>query len=184
MIKIFSKWIQHRSATQVVIISTVIFAIFIIFVLPEQAEKSESYSSGVGSIDTKFIYTVDEVYEIAEVYGQMGREAYVNARLTFDTIWPLAYTFFLATTISWFYKNSQFGDQFFFLNLVPIIGLIFDYLENVSISIVMSMYPIQIFWLARITTISTPIKWIFVNGSFIVLLIGILIYFYEKIRRK
>ena len=37
----------------------------------------------------------------AEAFGPAGRQAYIEARLTFDVIWPLVYAFFLITTISW-----------------------------------------------------------------------------------
>ena len=48
-----------------------------------------------------------------------------------------------------------------------------DYLENLSTSLVMARYPDPtpvIVWLAPVFTLS---KWIFVGGSFVVLVVGI-----------
>ncbi|MCU0510006.1 MAG: hypothetical protein MUC34_16810, partial [Anaerolineae bacterium] len=46
---------------------------------------------------------------------------------------------------------------------------LFDYLENICASIVMARYPAQTPVVDLLATIFTPIKWVFVVGSFVVL---------------
>jgi membrane-anchored glycerophosphoryl diester phosphodiesterase (GDPDase) len=65
----------------------------------------EVYSSEVGSVDLSLWYTSDEVYEMAEAYGEEGRQAYIQAWLTFDVIWPIIYMVFLSISISYLFKK-------------------------------------------------------------------------------
>jgi len=57
-------------------------------------------------------------------------------------------------------------------NLVPILGMIFDYLENSSTSLVMLRYPARTPLVDFLAPLFTAIKWVFVGGSFVLLLIG------------
>lgn len=73
---------------------------------------------------------------MTEVYGKQGREAYVRARFTFDVLWPLVCTMFMSTAISWVYIRAfpldSRGQR---ANLAPVLGALFDYLENLSTSL-------------------------------------------------
>ena len=72
-----------------------------------------------------------------------GRQAYIEARLTFDVIWPLVYAFFLITTISWLADWAfRPGSPWRLLNLVPVLGIVLDFLENGASVIVMARYPL------------------------------------------
>ena len=57
--------------------------------------------------------------------------------------------------------------------MFPVIGMALDYLENISASIVMLRYPARTPIIDILAVVFTPLKWAFVSGSFIVLLIGI-----------
>lgn len=164
--------------------ASLLFLFFTAAVLPQQAEQAETYSQGAGSPDGSFYYSAETLYTMAEAYGEDGRSAYIRARFTFDVVWPLVYTAFLATAISWvFLRAFPPTSRWQLANLVPVIGAIFDFLENTSTSIVMARYPDTIPVIASIATIFTMTKWIFVNGSFVVLLIGIIVATYIKLRR-
>jgi hypothetical protein len=51
--------------------------------------------------------------------------------------------------------------------------MVFDFLENITTSIVMARYPIRTPVLDWVAPVFTLIKWIFVGGSFGLLLVGI-----------
>jgi positive regulator of sigma E activity len=69
------------------------------------------------------------------------------------------------------------------INLLPVLGMIGDYLENISTSIVMYMYPILIPILAWMAGIFTALKWILIAGSFIGLLVGVVLMVWHTIRK-
>lgn len=158
------------------LLGIVVFAVFIVWVLPGQAEQAEAITGDAGSPDTSFFYPPSELYDMAEAYGEDGRAQYVRARYTFDVVWPLAYLLFLATAISWVFRRFFAADsRWQLVNLMPVAGVVFDYLENAAASIVMSRYPATtpvVDWLA---TVFTMLKWVFVQGSFVVLLGGLLV---------
>ena len=168
--------ILHRWATgRVALLATVVFILFTALVLPRQAAEAEIASGGAGSPDTSFWYTPDDLYRMAEAYGPAGRQAYIKARWTFDLVWPVVYTVFLRLTIGWVYRRASTAESRWQLaNLVPVASMLLDYLENSATSLVMARYPALTPGIAHLAPLFTLIKWVFVNGSFVLLLIGIL----------
>lgn len=168
--------ILHRWATgRVALLATIVFILFTALVLPRQAAEAEIASDGADSPDTSFWYTPTELYRMAEAYGPAGRQAYVKARWTFDLVWPLVYTAFLSLTISWVYRWAFAAKSRWQLaNLVPVAGMLLDYLENSATSLVMARYPALTPGIAHLAPLFTLTKWVFVNGSFVLLLIGVI----------
>lgn len=70
-----------------VIVGTIIFIAFIIIVLPWISNYS-AVSIGVSeSPDMSIIYTSDDMYRIADLYGVEGRKTYIFLRWTFVHKW-------------------------------------------------------------------------------------------------
>jgi hypothetical protein len=160
-----------------------IFIIFTALVLPDQAARAEFYSGEVGSPDTSLYYTASDLYTIAEAYGPAGRAAYIRARFTFDVIWPLVYLAFLATAISWLVKRANLDWKTWGrLNLLPVAGVIFDYLENGSAALIMARYPQPTAVIDHLAGVFTLFKWVFIMASFIVLVILAVIALVRKVR--
>ncbi|MFC2026156.1 hypothetical protein ACFLUC_03075 [Chloroflexota bacterium] len=173
MINHFSDWLNKVSNGWLVLLSLLVFILFTTLILPGQAADAEVSSAGAGSPDLSFYYTPQTLYNMAEVYGEAGRTAYIKARFTFDLIWPLVYTFFLTISLSWLcaiaFPSNSLGQR---LNLVPVLAMIFDYLENISGSLVMARYPHQTPVLDTLMPVFTMLKWILVSSSIILLVIG------------
>jgi len=179
-----SNWFYKISTGRVTLATLVIFILFTSLVLPKQSSSVDPSADNIGSPDLSFIYTVDDLYQMAEAYGGNGRTAYIRTRFSFDVIWPIVYGIFLVTTLSWLFDRVfNPGSGWRRLNLIPVFGLILDFLENSSTSLVMFRYPNQtpiIDWLAPIFT-ST--KWVFVGGSFILLTFGIGLLIYKRFQK-
>jgi hypothetical protein len=171
MIKKISSCLNQVSRGWVVVAALAIFVLFSALVLPGQAAKSET---DAGTPDLSLYYSPTKLYEMAEAYGENGRQAYIQARFTFDLAWPLVYTFFLSTAISWF-TNKWFapGSRWQRGNLAPLFGAVFDYLENLSTSLVMIRYPDRTPIIDILAPVFTLVKWVFVAGSFVLLLAAI-----------
>ena len=172
MLTKLSHWFLKFSTGRLTLACLVLFLFFSALVLPDQSAKAEVYGGEVGSPDTSLFYTADDLYRIAEAYGATGRAAYIRARFTFDVIWPLVYLAFLATAISWLVKRADLGwDSWGRLNLLPVAGVIFDFLENGSAALVMARYPQTTPLNDHLAGGFTFMKWIFIAASFGVLLI-------------
>lgn len=169
--KKLSNLLHQVSTGWATLISLVVFLVFTATVLPAQASRAEAYSTEVGSPDTSFFYGSERLYQFAEAYGPEGREAYVRARLTFDVIWPLVYAAFLISSISWLTKRTNLTSQALkCLNLIPIFGMGFDFLENAAAAITIARYPNRTPILADLAGWFTAIKWFFVGSGFAALL--------------
>jgi hypothetical protein len=170
-----SSWFYKISSGWFALLAVVIFFLFIALVLPGQSASSQSQTGDISSPDLSIYYSALDLYEMAEAYGDQGRTEYIRERFSFDLIWPLVYTFFLTTTISWLYKQSlSESNPWRRINLLPVIGMIFDYLENISTSLVMYRYPaptLIIDWFAGFFTV---LKWLLIGLSFAALVAGII----------
>ena len=185
MLKTISKKIHHISTGWVTALSILIMALFMIFVLPAQAEKSIVDTSSSRSPDTSFFYSPEELYQMADDYGQEGRQAYIRSRWTFDLIFPLVYVFFLSVGISWFYRFSTHWKQYWiFGNLLPILGGIFDYLENIAATLIMYYYPTRLPGIAQVSVFFSATKWGLIFLGFLVYFILGLGYFYALIKQE
>ena len=170
----------------ITLLGLLIFAAFVAFVLPQQADHAESISKGAGSPDMSYFYSSTDLYNMAETYGAEGRAAYIRARFTFDLVFPLTYLFFLATSISWGMLRAapDANNRWRLLNLFPVFGALFDYLENISASVVMLNYPQHTLILDWLTPVFSLVKWFFVNGSFVVLAPALLFAFWKWARGR
>jgi hypothetical protein len=166
-----SAWLHRVSTGWVTLVAVVVLLLFMVFVLPAQSANSAG-AEGAGSPDTSLFYTPRDLYRMADAYGPQGRADYIRARFTFDLVFPIVYTFFLVTTIGWLTRRAFASDSRWQLaNLIPLVGALFDYLENVATSVVMARYPEMTTAVAVLASVFTPIKWLFVVGSFVLLLI-------------
>jgi hypothetical protein len=168
------------SQIRVFVISLLLFLLFLFFVLPNQSKIVEKYAGDIGSPDISFFYSKQDLIRMAEVYGEQGRDTYIRSRYTFDLIFPLIYTFFLISGISWL--SQQVITQRISwrkLNLLPIAGMLFDFVENFSVSFTFAKYPEDNFFSSIVPYISL-IKWLIVISSFFILIILLLLYLQKK----
>lgn len=179
-----SDWLRRVSTGPVVLAATLVFALFIGLVLPQQAARAAETTGSGDSPDTALVYAPADLYHMAEAYGPQGRSAYVRARWSFDVVWPLAYTAFLATALSWLFRMARVTrGPLRYANLCPLLGMLFDFGENTATSLVMARYPARTPGIDALAPVFTLLKWVFVNGSFVLLLIGAALALISWIRR-
>jgi hypothetical protein len=180
-----SIWLRKASTGLLTLLALVIFIFFTALILPAQAKKADEASNQAASPDMSFFYSPNDLYTMAESYGPEGRVAYIRARWTFDVVWPLVYTFFLATSISWGMARAfPVESRWQLANLAPVLGALLDYLENISTSLVMARYPLSTPLVDVLAPFFTFFKWVFVNGSFVLLLIGLVPAIWRGVKRK
>lgn len=140
------------------LVSLAIFILFMILVLPRVSTYAEENIGGIGSPDTDMMLTGQELYDIAESYGEEGRDTYVFLRWTFDLVWPLVYTFFLLSFIIVLGKNLpyKFVRPMY---LLPLVAMLMDYLENTLVTIVMVAFPRKLLTIGSIASFSSLLKW-------------------------
>ncbi|MGN7416144.1 hypothetical protein [Paenibacillus sp. SAF-068] len=167
-----------------VVAAMIVFVCFIAFILPWQAVKSEEATGGGQSPDSSFLYTANDLYQMAEQYGEAGRSAYIQARFTFDLIWPVAYLLLLVVLLSVLYRVLPVKSRWRGVNLIPVAGWAMDMFENIGASLIMYRYPERTPVLAELTPIFTLLKWCLIYASFAALVPGVLITLLYYIRKR
>jgi len=164
----------------VLAVSTVIFAVFIFWVLPNEVAKSDVLFGGLPSPDLSLLYTACDLYEMARGYGAEGREYYIRSRFGFDLAWPVAYGLFLTSALTFLLGGLQVSPTSKLSNLFPSFAVILDLAENISVSVVMYRYPASSDLFARLAPMATLFKWSFVALSFVVVLSALLLHTRKK----
>ena len=183
--KRISDWLRRASTGWVALSALLVFLLFSVLVLPQQATKAEEETGSSDSPDTSFFYSASDLYRMAESYGEQGRQAYIRARFTFDLVWPLVYTLFLTTSIGWVFGKAFGPDsRWQRANLIPLLGALFDYLENLSTSLVMLRFPDQTPLVDALAPVFTALKWLFLGASFLLLFGGIVIATWRRIASR
>lgn len=180
-----STWIYRASKGWVVLFALIIFVLFIVLVLPRQAESSATNSAEAGTPDLSLLYSPADLYSMADAYGPTGRTEYIRIRFTFDLVWPLVYTFFLVTATSWIFSHgfSPF-NRGRLVNLLPLAGILLDYFENIATSLVMLRFPVHTPIVDILAPLFTFSKWLVLGASFLLLLAGIVAAIWKWCQRR
>lgn len=172
MLEKLSSGMRRFSTGWVALLGLAVFVVFTITVLPAQSAQAERSTGGANVPDLSFYYSAEQLYGMAESYGAEGRDEYIRARFTFDLVWPLVYGFFLVTSLSWLSGRAlQDESRWGMANLLPLAGIVFDYLENISTSLVMLRYPQECWLAANFAGVATTLKWACIGISFVFLAI-------------
>lgn len=116
-------------------------------------------TGGTGVLDMEVLYTPEQAYALLSALGEAGRTFELTHIIPIDLIVPFFYAIFLSTSITWLLqrwlpKNSRWHR----LNIVPVIGAIFDYMENLGITAMLLAWPAQLFDIARFTMAAGLLK--------------------------
>ncbi len=175
MLSKLSNFLNNLASGRNTVISLLLLLAYLAIVFPYQTSYADQHLNGLGLPDTNLTYSSQYLLEIANNYGTDGRLAYIISAFTFDVAWPIAYGGFLLLTLSWITKKVTLPIPFWKMaNLIPATGLVFDFLENSSISIVLARYPNNSFPLPTLAGLFTLAKWIFLTVSALSILLGML----------
>ena len=162
----FEKWANWKSILA-------LLGLQMLFNLVIMPGISSSNAHDLPVLDLQFWYTPQRAYEIIGTYPPELLRSAAIGRLTVDMVYPLIYGFMiyfmLTVTFRRAFPKNIFSNWIIF---IPWGGVLFDYLENISLSIIYLRYPLELTTLAWIASIFTAIKWILIGIGFFLVLIG------------
>ena len=104
---------------------------FSVFVFPYYQSKLHAIAEGFKPLDIRFAYTADEVRADFQSLGSVGREIYQTVVGKVDMAYPLFYGSFLVLLMANVIKKVAGPDSpRLLISLLPLAGVVFDYLEN------------------------------------------------------
>lgn len=111
------------------------------------------------SLDSSNLYSSKEIHKILTEWGSNGRIKQIWLHLTWDLIFPILYFFFLGFLISYItsrtFKASSKMQKAFLLSFVALV----DILENISLIILILIYPKDVSFLGCLKTGFTFVKY-------------------------
>jgi multisubunit Na+/H+ antiporter MnhG subunit len=169
--KKFSQFFYNKIDNKVFIISVVVLVLFISIANPLVSKYMDKVTQGAPSPDTSLGYSASDIFEMAGVYGEQGRRAYIIMRITFDLVFPAVYLFFLVSAITRLSCKLPENSKLRMLNLIPFLAVLFDLIENTMTATVMGVYPKEAVFAASVAPYASVIKWAFVGTSFVLVAI-------------
>lgn len=170
-----SNHLQGKKVLTFFVLSSIIYFVMQLFTIP----KLNEFSNGLQVFDMKPNgYSFTYAKELLGNLGKKGRDFYLFRQLPLDLVYPGLFAFSNVLILSFFLNKIQKFEKWYLLILFPILGGIFDYLENFGIIYMLKSYPNLSEIGVKIISIFTAIKSLFTSLYFVILLsvLGVLIY--------
>lgn len=132
MINALHKWLTRWATWPVIAL------LFIAYVLCTQGFDARRAALGYGLrvLDVRFAYTPADVQHLFEALGAGGRSLYALTEVTLDLVFPFVYGGLLAILV----LNLFSRERARYLVLVPVLGVVFDLLENITVALLAWTY--------------------------------------------
>lgn len=114
-------------------------------------------------LDLTFGYSFEEINLFFEQIGSEGILLYQKISFV-DMFYPVFYGLFIMSLISFFAKENS---KFLLLNVLPVIMILLDFIENISIGKLCANYPNINSEMVTLTSSLTLSKWFFVGLSIV-----------------
>ncbi|TVQ92478.1 MAG: hypothetical protein EA393_03475 [Bacteroidetes bacterium] len=169
-----SSWFYEKSKNNLVLL--LLLAVFLSFnaiIMPYFAKLYGLQDQVL--LDLQFGFTPEFAYTVLAGYGEYGRQGIMVFTGIVDNIYPLVYGSLLAFSISRLKRKADARNSSCqFINLIPFTAVLFDFMENTGILIMIQNYPDKIIPVAWATSFAGMFKWILVVSSILILLFYLL----------
>ena len=182
MKEIIQRNIQGWKVLSFFIAANLVYAYMMIISIP----KVMSFSNRMKILDMMPTgYNSEYVNTLFTTLGEEGRNAYLYGQIPADMIYPLLYGISFCLLLAFFLnKLNKLNGNLFYLVFLPIIGGVFDYLENTGTIIMLNNYPDISDASVNITNTFSIIKSLSTTIYFVVLIITLIALGIKTIKRN
>lgn len=149
-----------------ILLSSFIFLIAIFTILPLMENMIINTTGANVTPDSSFFYSASELHSIVSKYSDIGIDAYIKSRWTFDLLWPVLYFYFMISVLIRFKYVIKSNIMRTFIITLPLLAMSFDILENILCSFYMARFAEPLVVIAKFAAFMSAMKWIFVFASF------------------
>lgn len=159
MLNSFSQRILKAANGKILLFFLFLFLAFEVF-FGIVGGKIEALSNGASVLDLAMAYSPEDAYNLyLDKYSEEGRMLYLKAECV-DLLFPLAYSCFFSLLISLGIKRfPEMPQEYRLLNLLPFLGGLADYMENIGIFTLLLKYPAKSYNMALWASGFGTIKW-------------------------
>lgn len=170
--------IIERLGTWCGLSALVAVAIFVFALIFTKLAQITEITGGYGILDFELGYSVARVDEILGSYGPEGMALYRRIQLL-DVINPAVYSLILACVAHLLWQGR--GPRY--IALLPLLGGVGDYLENMTLFLIVRAYPVLNAELIALSSSLSYLKNFLAGVGGMVLLAGVWVFVTSKMRR-
>lgn len=174
-----ARFFERIASVPLLVVLTLFSALFPAVLFP---------AHGIGDIkplDLYFSYSPDQVYQQLAALGTKGRSASVSMALTTDMIFPVVYAMALSVVLVLVLRKLlPPASPLRYLYLFPLLIVLADWCENVSLSMVMHTYPERADTIVIFASTFTSLKWMLIITALLVLLVTVTLWVARVIRDR
>ncbi|MFN8345928.1 MAG: hypothetical protein U0X91_13035 [Spirosomataceae bacterium] len=165
--KALSLFLERIAHWKVLLLVLAVYVSFPAYFLKDAETKINTLAGKtLGPIDLTVAFTPERTLQMVEEYGDAARAYYATVETTIDVIYPITYAFLFGIILTMIYRKKRY-KPFAYVNLLPFLALIFDYLENTMIVTLLRNYPEQSMTVATFCDLFKSLKW----GTFGVIIV-------------
>jgi hypothetical protein len=137
-------------------------------------------------LDLRFYgYNAEDAKKFLTEINETGRNYYINQFHVIDTFYPIIYCIFYVTILSYLIKKCfPKNKKLKILLVLPIVGMICDFIENILINHIIKNYDNSLENIVNISSTFTIIKFIMVYTSLALSIIFLMIIVIKKINNS
>lgn len=171
VVTLLQKMASGRAVLGLFILTMAVYLTMLLYTIP----KVESFAPGIALFDLSPTgYSYQHAISLLESLGQEGRNVYLYQQLPVDFIYPGLFAVSCSLLLTWlFSKSFETDSKIFYFAIVPVLGGLFDYLENIGIVRMIKSFPDISQVLVAMVSAFTVFKSVLTIAFFILLIIGI-----------
>jgi len=179
-------FLQNVSSGKTVLFTIILTMAVYLFMLFYSIPKVESFAPKLALFDlSPSGYSYEHAILLLESLGKTGRNLYLSLQLPADFFYPGLFAISYSLLLNWVFKKSfNSKSNIFYLTFVPVIGGLFDYLENICILRMIKLFPDFPKQLVVVASTFTVIKSIFSTIFFFLLFGGIIAILISHLKQK
>jgi hypothetical protein len=140
------------------------------------------YAADEKILDLRFNYSINDIKNYLDKLGEDGKNYYLNEFHFIDTFYPIIYCVFYLITLGYFVKNVISNRWKYLILVLPVIGIICDYGENILINLFIKNVNNIHYSSVLLANIFTKIKFISVYVSLVLIIILLIMFIIKKIK--
>jgi hypothetical protein len=180
-----SRFFYSRSNLVTALLATAVFAGYLVVVLTGKGTAFAVADSSVRSLGTSLGFGQEEILAFLAERSDPMIVAYVEFNQVWDTLFGLIYGVMYVFWVSVLFK--PYSQKVGILNLLPFGQVIFDWVENFSLSALSSQYLVDgtvSTSIAFLASASSAIKWGFSLLVYVVIVVGIVMRIVGAVKRR
>jgi len=133
------KYSTGKTVLVLFILANSIYAIMVAVTIPKTAQ----FADGMKILDMMpGGYDFDYVYSLFNTLGEAGRNTYRNTQIPFDMVYPALFALSFSLLLAFFLKKlNRQNTWLIYVCILPFIGGIADYAENIGIIFMLNRHP-------------------------------------------